>query len=112
MTGVNNAPITTEKTFSTNEDTPLDIAAPGVMTGDSDPDGQDIAVDSYDMVSQWGATVVVNPDGSFSYDPTVSAVLQTLNVGTTVTDSFTYTIIDDDPNPKTATGTILSRLMA
>ncbi len=106
VTGVNNAPIATDKTFDTDEDTALDIAAPGVMAGDSDPDGQAIAIDSYDAISVWGAAVVVNADGSFTYDPTVSDSLQALNDGTTVTDSFTYTIVDDDLNPKSDTATI------
>jgi VCBS repeat-containing protein len=44
--------------------------------------------------SEKGAAVVVNPDGSFTYDPTVSGTLQTLAVGEETTDTFTYTVAD------------------
>lgn len=106
VTGVNSAPVATDKSFATDEDTPLNISAPGVLAGDSDPDGQAISIDSYDATSLFGADVVVNPDGSFSYDPLSSQLLQAMNVGTTITDSFTYTIVDDDIDPRTDTATI------
>ncbi len=106
VTGVNSAPVATDKSFATDEDTALSQAAPGVLTGDADPDGQTISIVSYDTTSVLGAAVTVNPDGSFTYDPTVSATLQALNVGQTIPDSFTYTITDNDPSPKTDTATI------
>ena len=106
LSGVNSAPVATDKTYNTDEDTVLDGVAPGVMTGDYDPDGQNISVLDYDTTSTLGATVAVNADGSFSYDPTTSDFLQTLNTSLTVTDAFTYTIVDDDVNAKTATATI------
>ncbi len=42
-----------------------------------------------------GATVIVNPDGSFTYDPTSSAQIQQLTAqGQDVVDTFSYGIID------------------
>ncbi len=106
ITGVNTAPVTVDKTFATDEDSILDVAAPGVLTDNYDPDGQAIEVLDYETTSTLGATVVVHADGSFSYDPTTSLVLQTMNVGLMLTDAFHYTIVDDDVNAKTAIGTI------
>jgi VCBS repeat-containing protein len=52
-----------------------------------------------------GAGVLLNPDGSFRYDPTVSANLQVLAAGETVTDRFDYTL-DDGEATDTATAWI------
>ncbi len=106
VTGVNSAPVATDKGFPTNEDAILNVPAPGLLSGDYDPDGQNIEIFDYDTTSALGATVVVNANGSFTYNPTASATLQALNVGGSLTDTFTYTIVDDDVNSKSATGTI------
>lgn len=106
VSGVNSPPVATDKTFDTDEDTPLSLPAPGVLAGDHDPDGQAISLHSYDAVSAWGASVVVNADGSFTYNPTGSDALQALSDGDVITDSFTYTIVDSDANPRSATATI------
>ncbi len=106
VAGVNAAPVATDKNYTTNEDTLLNVPAPGVMDGDYDPDGQNIEVFDYDATSTFGAAVVVNADGSFSYNPTTSTTLQTLNIGSNATDTFTYTIVDNDVNPKATTATI------
>lgn len=39
-----------------------------------------------------GAGVTMNPDGSFTYDPTTSAALQALSAGVTQNDTFAYTV--------------------
>ena len=45
--------------------------------------------------SKYGATVTVNPDGSFIYDPTTSAAIQQLTAqGQDVEDSFDYGVAD------------------
>ena len=53
-----------------------------------------LTVVSHDAVSALGASVTVNPDGSYSYDPTGSAALQAMQAGDVLADSFTYTIRD------------------
>ena len=49
--------------------------------------------------------VPVSPDGSYAYDPTVSATLQALAVDETVNDAFAYSI--SDGNGGTATATVM-----
>ena len=53
-----------------------------------------------------GATLTIAADGSFDYDPTTSASLGALTSGQTATDTFTYTIQDDEGVTDTATVTI------
>ncbi len=106
ITGINSAPVATDKSFTTDEDTVLDVAAPGILDGDYDPDGQNIEILDYDTISTLGATVVVHADGSFLYDPRASSQLQALTTGTQLTDTFSYTIVDDDANPRSATATV------
>jgi VCBS repeat-containing protein len=48
--------------------------------------------------------VTVNDDGSYTYDPTGVAAFEALTAGETVTDTFNYTIADD--NDVTATATV------
>jgi hypothetical protein len=50
------------------------------------------SVISHDAYSANGAVVVVNPDGSFSFDPKNAVVLQALNKGESVDDTFTYVV--------------------
>ena len=83
ITPVNDPPIAIDDSYATAQDTPLFVAAPGVMTNDSDPDGDPITVTTSTTPAH--GTVAVNPDGSFTYTPTA---------GYSGTDTFTYTITD------------------
>ncbi|MEE8306963.1 MAG: PKD domain-containing protein, partial [Gammaproteobacteria bacterium] len=104
VTGVNDVPVAVDDTGATNEDSVLNAAAPGVLTNDSDVDATDtFSVTSYDAASTAGASVTVNADGSYSYDPTGSATLQALALGATTIDTFTYTITDSQLATATAT---------
>ena len=70
-------------------------AATGLLENDTDPDNLDVmTVDLFSGSSAMGAAVVVNADGSYSYDPTAAAALQALAQGATATDSFSYTVRD------------------
>ncbi|MGH1491853.1 MAG: Ig-like domain-containing protein, partial [Acidimicrobiales bacterium] len=91
--------------FFVSEDVVLTIPADGVLTNDTDPDTDPLTVTDFDATSTKGATVVVNPDGSFSYDPTNAPTLQALGDETTTEDTFTYTI--DDGNGGTDTATVI-----
>jgi autotransporter-associated beta strand protein/predicted outer membrane repeat protein len=99
----------------TDEDTLLSVnAANGVLANDTDPAGpadplvvtgiQNTA--SLTGRSDFGASIVMAADGSFTYDPRTSAYLQTLAEGETVQDTFTYAISDGDGGPSIATATI------
>ena len=57
--------------------------------------------------SSKGATVTLDTlNGQITYDPTGSAVLQSLKAGESTTDTFTYTISDGNGGTDTATVTI------
>ena len=55
--------------------------------------------------STLGAAVTINSDGSFSYDPTVSATLQALTSGQSMVDTFSYIVVDAY-GPAGAVGTV------
>ena len=102
---INDTPMAVDDVYATDEDTLLNVAAPGVMTNDVDAEGDPLTVTAFDGTSAQGATVNVNADGSFSYDPTGAAALQALDDTESVGDTFTYTI-SDGVNPATATVTV------
>jgi ELWxxDGT repeat protein/VCBS repeat-containing protein len=79
LTVTNSAPAVSNDTYSTTRDVSLTIAAPGVLSNDTDAEGSPLTAT---IVTQPGnGTVTLNPDGSFTYVPTT---------GFTGTDSFTY----------------------
>ncbi len=105
ITGVNDAPNAVDDpngglpnaAYTTTEDAVLNVpdGPDDVLANDTDPDtGDSINLVTFDSTSVNGAAVVVNPDGSFSYDPSGSATIQTLDQGQPLTDTFTYTITD------------------
>src|SRR5439155_884763 len=66
-TPVNDAPVAVNDTYSTAEDTTLNIAAAGVLINDSDVDGDTL---SAVLVSQpTHGSLTLNSNGSFSYVP-------------------------------------------
>jgi len=98
--------------FATTEDVALPVTAPGpsLLANDTDANDNDIRVDEFDIVSAMGAVVDVNTDwsnptapvatsGVFTYDPTTAVDIQALSVGEVVTDTFTYTLIEDTTTP-------------
>lgn len=79
ITVVNTAPVAASDSYSTNKNTAFTIAAPGILSNDSDVDDDTItAVKVSDPVH---GTLALNADGSFTYTPTE---------GFTGADSFTY----------------------
>ncbi|NDJ76586.1 MAG: tandem-95 repeat protein, partial [Chloroflexi bacterium] len=85
VTAVNDAPVAVDDNYGTNEDTPLTVAAPGVLGNDSDVDSATITVSAYDATSANGGTVSMAADGSFTYTPAA---------GWNGTDTFGYTASD------------------
>ena len=57
--------------------------------------------------SEYGATLAVNADGTIQYDPTGAALIQALDEGETLTDTFTYTITDQHGATDTATVSVV-----
>ena len=66
---------------------------PSILWNAFDPDSDPITVTGNEP-SDYGAAVTILANGSFTYDPTVSATLQALHDGETVYDTFNYTISD------------------
>ena len=106
ITPQDDPPIASDDFYSSDEDTVFTLTPNGVLSNDNDPDLDPLSVVAFDPVSTLGATVVVNPDGSLSYDPNSSFTLQSLAPGATIDDTFTYTIEDPSGLQSTATVTI------
>lgn len=80
---VNNPPVAANDTYSTDEDNPLTVTAPGVLANDSDPDANPMTTQ---LVSGPGhGTLTLNSNGSFTYNPTTNY---------NGPDSFTYRVTD------------------
>ncbi len=77
-----------EDFYSTEAETPLVIAAPGLLFNDSDPEGDDIIVSNYFAPPNGTLTSIVT-NGSFTYVP---------GPGFTGDDSFQYIIRDENGN--------------
>ena len=95
---INEPPVAVNDTATTDEDTAVNIS---VLANDSDPDnnsltvtavnGNAIAVGTAITLSS-GALLTLNADGTFTYDP--NGQFDTLAVGESGSDSFTYTVSD------------------
>jgi Ca2+-binding RTX toxin-like protein len=82
----NTAPIATADRYATSKDQALLVnAAAGVLSNDSDPDGDTLTIATFDATSAHAGLVAMNPDGSFTYTP---------RAGFTGSDSFSYTASD------------------
>ncbi|MBD2386561.1 putative Ig domain-containing protein [Cylindrospermum sp. FACHB-282] len=109
----NQPPVAVDDAFSTNEDQVLNgnvlIANP--TTADSDPNNDTLTVTQVngnaaavgnEITLNSGALLTLTSNGSFVYNP--QGQFESLSVGATASDSFTYTI--DDGNGGTSTATV------
>jgi VCBS repeat-containing protein len=92
---INHAPVAVEDTYSTDEDTVLNVAAPGVLTNDSDVDGDPLT--AVQVIGPANGTLTLNANGSFTYTP---------NADFNGTDTFTYRANDGTADSNVATVTI------
>ena len=111
VTCVNDPPTAVDDSGTTDEDTTLNVAAPGVLANDTDADPVDtktvVRLNGTTTLTQTlpsGASVTINADGSYSYDPL--SAFQGLSTGQAASDSFTYTMADGSGAQSTATVTI------
>lgn len=88
----NTKPDATNDAYSTNEDTPLSVAAPGVLANDTDADGDALGATLVNGVDH--GTLTLNSNGSFTYSPAANY---------SGTDSFTYRANDGEANSSPAT---------
>ncbi|MGE4070425.1 MAG: Ig-like domain-containing protein [Lysobacterales bacterium] len=79
----NRPPVAVNDSYTTLEDTALNVAAPGVLGNDSDPDGDPITAQLVSGPSK--GTLTLNANGSFSYTP---------NANANGPDTFTYNAFD------------------
>jgi hypothetical protein len=80
----NRVPVAVNNTFTTPRNTSLSIFFGQLLANDSDPDGETLWVDSYDLTTQHGSNDYGHANG-FNYTPTAGFV---------GTDVFSYRIID------------------
>jgi hypothetical protein len=80
---VNDAPVAANDSYTTTQDTPLIVPAPGVLGNDADAEGGALA--AVLAADPANGTVSLNSDGSFTYTP---------NPGFAGNDSFTYQATD------------------
>src|SRR5205085_1354814 len=67
IAAVNDAPVASNDSYSTNEDAPLSVAAPGVLTNDNDVDSASLT--AVLVTGPLHGTLTLNANGSFSYAP-------------------------------------------
>ncbi len=113
ITGVNDPPTAVNDTGTTNEDTPLLVPLPGVLANDTDPDGDALTVTAVNgsganvgvqITLPSGALLTLNANGSYLYNP--NGQFESLPVGGSTTDSFTYIVSDGNGGSDIATVTI------
>ena len=78
-------PVANPDGYSTNEDTTVTVAAPGVLANDTDPDGDSLTGVKQSEPSH--GTVTLNSNGGFTYIPAANYY---------GSDSFTYMAYDGD----------------
>jgi len=101
INSVNDAPQAVNETFSTPADTPLTVAAPGVLANDTDADGDPIT--AMLVTDALNGTVTLSPDGSFTYVP---------DPGTSGADNFFYRVSDGTSESGIASAQILVGVVA
>ncbi len=108
VTAVNDPPVATDDTGTTDEDTPLSVIAPGVLANDTDVDTGDtktvVALNGSATLTATftgGRSVTIAADGSYTFNP--GTFYQGLSTGQSATFSFDYTMQDGAAAQDTAT---------
>ncbi|MGE0642376.1 MAG: tandem-95 repeat protein [Nitrospira sp.] len=92
----NRNPVADDDSYTIGQDQVLNIAAPGVLEGDTDADGDELSIVATDVTGLQGEVLQVT-DGSFIFTPTA---------GFTGTTSYSYTVGDLVGGTDTGTVTI------
>ena len=95
VVAANDAPVAADDQYSTNEDTALTVAAPGVRGNDADVDGDPLTASVVSPPTH--GTLTLNANGSFTYTPAPDYRGQ---------DGFTYKVNDGTADSNEATVTI------
>ncbi len=97
VTSIPHAPLAADDAYTTDQDTALSMAAPGLLANDGDQDGDQLTVDGTPLSGPSNGALTLASDGSFDYTP---------SPGFTGSDGFTYTIRDSSGRTATAAATI------
>ncbi|KAF7779283.1 hypothetical protein PMAN_a0142 [Pseudoalteromonas marina] len=98
-TNTNSAPVANNDSYNVNEDNTLVISAGnGVLSNDTDPNGDTFTVDDTFIVAPTHGQLLLSIDGSFSYIP---------DANFNGVDQFQYAAIDSQGASATATVTII-----
>ncbi|MGA5465647.1 tandem-95 repeat protein [Mycobacterium sp. NPDC050041] len=89
---VNDSPVAVNETYSTNADTALTVASPGVLSNASDPETNSLMAVLVTDPSH--GTLTLNSNGSFTYTPAANYIGP---------DSFTYRASDGTATSSVAT---------
>ena len=92
VTAVNDAPVAAGDAYAADEDSPLTVAAPGVLGNDTDVDGDTLSAVLVSGPAH--GTLTFNGDGSFTYTP---------DANYNGPDSFTYKANDGSADSNVAT---------
>ncbi|MFP3542070.1 Ig-like domain-containing protein [Rhizobium sp. SIMBA_035] len=128
ITPVNDSPVAVDDTGSTPEDTTLSVSAPGLLSNDTDVDGDALAISSFAVAGVPGSftagsaatiagigVLTINADGSYTFVPAadftgpVPVVTYAMTDGTltdTATLSLTVTPVNDPPVASDDTATV------
>ena len=91
----NTPPVAMDDAYTTNEETTLNVDAPGVLGNDDDEDSDPLT--AVKVTDPTNGTLILNDDGSFTYNPATNF---------NGTDSFTYKANDGTNDSNIATVTI------
>jgi len=115
--GRNQAPTPEDDYYTTPEDTDINESAPGILSNDSDPDGDSLSVSSFNIDGTNYTTgipvnisgvgdITINSDGSFTFDPNPSFTGAVPDITYTVSDGYASStavlhivVNDPDNNP-------------
>ncbi|MGH8886800.1 MAG: Ig-like domain-containing protein, partial [Egibacteraceae bacterium] len=95
---VNDPPAGVNDAYTTDEDTPLTVPDPGVLSNDTDPESDPLTAAL--VTGPAHGTLTLNPNGSFAYTPAANF---------NGTDTFTYNASDGTAVSNTATVTLTVR---
>jgi len=94
----NRVPVAAADTYAATAGEPLTVSAEeGVLTNDTDADGDALSISNSATTSDQGGNVALNADGSFEYTPPADFVGD---------DSFDYTVSDGKGGSQTAQVTV------
>lgn len=103
----NNAPVPFADTNSVKEDSAPNPISGNVLTNDSDADGNAISVVNAGTFTLIYGVLVINADGSYTYTlDNTNPVVNALNDGEHLSDTFTYVVSDGHGGSSASTVTV------